>query len=71
MVVIENENNSFWDGSDVVDQRGQDGFRWWWLRRLKHVQRAFPWRGFDLLGLSEGSDKVCQKLHRVIVAFIQ
>ena len=68
VVVIEDEDNPVGDGSDLVDQRGQDDLDRRWLRGLERAQHAF----FDIgLNRLQGGDEVGQEADRVVVTLIQ
>ena len=70
MIVIEDEDQRVGDGSDLVDQRDQDGLgrRRLRLRSLKRAQRAFSDVGLNGL---QGRDTVDQEAGRVVVAHVE
>src|SRR5687767_829124 len=70
MIVIQDQDEIIWGGSDFIEQICQNGFNWRWLklRSLERVQHSFSNIPHNLL---QGSDKVRQKTCRIVIPFIQ
>lgn len=73
VIVVEDENNPIGGGSNLVDQRGQDGLgrRWLRLRSVKQAQYSFPdvaGRFLPVLNYLQGSDEIGQKARQIVIA---
>src|SRR5687767_4545055 len=68
VIVVQDENEFVWDGSDFIEQGGQNRFNWRGLGGLKYSQHPFS----DICGNRlQRRDKVSQKACGVVIPSFQ
>src|SRR5256886_10521233 len=68
VVVVKDEDERVFYGSNVIEQGRQNRYGWRWLRRLERTQHAFSNSRRNRL---QSSDEVRQKPCGVVIPFVQ
>src|SRR2546423_13816201 len=68
VIVVKDEDERVFYGSNVIEQGRQNRYGWRWLRRLERTQHAFSNSRRNRL---QSSDEVRQKACGVVIPFVQ